>query len=207
MKKLHELPKDILLQLLINVNNLNLMSDDELLKRQKIISDEITKRTYKTLCDVIKKSLLQLQSLPHLKDFIIENIEVINCIEAISSSSITINQIPHPFIRYSNPFLKSLSSFKIVPHVCSTSLLTNIYEYSYSGNTHDSYWLSATKIDYKVCETCRKQEYMFHYEYESSPSSIVLYETGELYSVRQPKLIEFCLTCEKLHCIHHVCNT
>ena len=206
MKKLHELPKNILLQLLINVNNLSLMSDDELHKRQKMIFDEITKRTYKTRCDVIKKSLLQLESLPHLKDFIIENTEIINSIEAVSSSSITINQIPHPFIRYSNSFLKSLSSFKIVPNVCSKSLLTNIYEYSYSGNTDDSYWLSATKIDYKVCETCRTQEYMFHYE-SSSSSSVVLSETGELYSVRQPGLIEFCLTCEKLHCIHHNCKT
>ena len=204
MKKLHEVPKDILLQLLINVNNLSLMSDDELHKRQKMISDEITRRTYKSRCDVIKKSLLQLQSLPHLKDFIIQNIEVINSIEAISSSSITINQIPHPFIRYSDPFLKSLSSFKIVPNVCSNSLLTNIYEYSYSGNMHDSYWLSATKIDYKVCETCRKQEYQFHYDHDFS--FIVLYEGGELYSFKQPKLIEFCDTCEKLHCIHHVCN-
>ena len=206
MKKFHELPKDILVQLLVNVNYLRYLTYEELHKRQEMIADEIKRRTYRTRCDVIKKSLLELQSLPHLKEFIIENIEVIKSIEEVSSSSITINQISHPFIRYSNPFLKSLSSFKIVPNVCSKSLLTNIYEYSYSGNTHDSYWLSATKIDYNVCETCRKQEYQFHYE-SSSSSSIVLAETGELYSTRQPKLIEFCLTCEKLHCIHHNCKT
>ena len=54
MKKFHELPRDILVQLLINVNNLSLISDDDLRKRQQMISDEITRRTNKTRCDVIK---------------------------------------------------------------------------------------------------------------------------------------------------------
>ena len=208
MKKLHELPKDILLQLLINVNNLSLMSDDELHKRQKMISDEITRRTHKTRCEVIKKSLLQLQVLPHLKEFIIENIEIINSIESVSELYIIINRISYSLPSYGlfkSEFLRSLSSFKIVPNVCSKSLLTNIYEYIHSGKRHDSYWLSATKIDYKICETCKKQEYQFHYDYDFS--SIVLYETGELYSTRQPKLIDFCLTCKTLHCIHHACKT
>ena len=205
MKKFHELPKDILVQLLVNVNNLSLISDDELFKRQQMIADEVKTRTYRTRCDVIKKSLLQLQSLPHLKDFIRENIEIINSIEAVSDTSITINQVSYPFLYSTFPFLKSLSSFKLVPNIFSTSLLTNIYEYSFSGKTHVCYWLSSTKIDYIICETCRKQEYRFHYD--NGSSSIVLYEGGELYSFKQPKLIEFCETCEKLHCIHHNCKT
>ena len=149
MKKFHELPKDILVQLLVNVNNLSLISDAELYKRQQMIADEIKKRTYRTRCNVIKSSLLQLQSLPHLKEFIIENLEIINSIKAVSDTSITINQISYSFVlrqdSSSHPFVKSLSSFKIVPNVCSNSLLANIYEYSFSGKTHDSYWLSATK--------------------------------------------------------------
>ena len=204
MKKFHELPKDILVQLLVNVNNLSLISDDELYKRQKMIVDEIERRTYRTRCNVIKSALLQLQTLPHLKDFIRENIEIINSIEAVSDRTITINQISYSFVQ-STPFLKSLSSFKLVPDIFTKSLLTNIYEYSFSGKTHDSYWLCATKIDYIICETCRKQEYRFHYD--NGSSSIVLYEGGELYSFKQPKLIEFCETCEKLHCIHHICKT
>lgn len=142
MKKLHELPKDILLQLLINVNNLSLMSDAELVKKQKMISDEIIRRTDKTRCDVIKKSLLQLQSLPHLKDFITENLEIINSIEAVSSiwqCSITINKISYPLLYNDNPFLKSLSNLFIVPNVCSKTLLNNIYEYIYSGKKEVSY--------------------------------------------------------------------
>ena len=135
--------------------------------------------------------------------------EIINSIEAVSDSAITINQISYSLIWRQeillNPFLQSLSTFTVVPNVCSKSLLTNIYEYTFSGNTYDSYWLSTTKIDYNVCETCRKQEYQFHYDYDFS--AIVLLKDNRLCSTRQPKLIEFCSKCEKLHCIHHACKT
>ena len=77
-----------------------------------MIADEVKRRTYRTRCDVVKKSLLQLQSLPHLKDFIMKNLEIINSIEAISDRTITINQISYSFVSpFSHPFFQSLSSF------------------------------------------------------------------------------------------------
>jgi hypothetical protein len=207
MKKFHELPKDILVELLINVNNLRLMSDEELKEKQTTISDEITRRTYAARCKVIKQSLLKLQSVPHLKNFISENTRCINSIEAISSSSIIIGQISYPFLPYGSfqsEFLKTLSSFTIIPNGCSKSLLVNIYEYAALGKTYDSYWLSAIKIDYNVCERCRKQEYLFHYDYNSS--SIILFENNVLCGKQQSKFIESCPICKNLHCIDHICK-
>jgi hypothetical protein len=207
MKKFRELPKDILVQLLINVNNLNLMSDYELERKQKMIADEIKRRTERTRGDIIKKSLLSLQAVPHLKDFVSENIKIINSIEAISSSSIIIDQISYPFLpngSFQSDFLKTLSSLIVIPNVYSKSLLVNIYEYAFSGKTYDSHWLSAIKINYNVCEICHKQEYLFQYKYDSS--SIILFENNLLCGKQQSKFIESCPICEKLHCIDHICK-
>ena len=198
MKKLHELPKDILLQLLINVNNLSLMSDDELRKKEKVISDEIKRRTNSSRLKVIKHSLVQLQTFPHLKDFILDNLEIINSLEILSpyyKSEIVWND--------SNAhFLKSLSHLYINAQF-EKSLFADIENYVASG-TLNGYWIAAIQIDYDLCELCYRKEFVFHYETKNS-LCLSLFENDRLKCSGYPKEIGKCSTCDKTHCKYHKC--
>ena len=69
MKKFHELPKDILVQLLVNVNNLSSLTYEELKERERNIAIEKKRRINVKKCEVIKYSLLRLKFFPHLKRF------------------------------------------------------------------------------------------------------------------------------------------
>lgn len=84
MKKLHELPKDMLIELLINVNNLTSLSDEELQKRERNIALEKIRRNNVMRCKVIKNSLFQLKSFPHLREFIDANTDMIKSIQSVT---------------------------------------------------------------------------------------------------------------------------
>ena len=67
MRKFHELPKDILVQLLVNVNNLSSLTYEELEERERNIAIEKKRRVNVKKCEVIKYSLLQLKFFSSLK--------------------------------------------------------------------------------------------------------------------------------------------
>ena len=205
MKKFHELPKDILVQLLVNINNLSSLTYEELEERERNIATEKKRRKNVKKCEVIKYSLLQLKFFPHLKRFIEENTDTINSIEMVSWEEyypkLRIKGIDYAIgaLPQLSPFLEALSNLYIKPDW--NSLLNEISKYigadGYGGN-----WLTATQIDYNLCVICNKKQVLFQYERCSKCLGIAADDT--VYYTRV--CIVTCSNCGKIHCINHDCE-
>ena len=174
MKKFHELPKDILVQLLVNVNNLSSLTYEELEERERNIVIEKKRRKNVKKCEVIKYSLLQLKFFPHLKRFIEENTDTINSIEMVSWEEYYpkmrikgIDYAIHGMLPQLSPFLKALSNLYIKPDW--NSLLNEISKYI-GADGYGSNWLTATQIDYNICVICNKKQVLFQYDNIKSKS-------------------------------------
>ena len=208
MRKFHELPKDILVQFLVNVNNLSSLTYEELEERERNIVIEKKRRSNVRKCEVIKKSLFQLKSFPHLREFIIENTDMIKSIQLVTNvdnvSKITIKGIEYFLIDISLPFLKTLSNLYIKPG-WEFSLLQSIESYVRTGD--DDYrtrWLNTTQIDYNLCAVCNKKEVLFQYE-NTKHIRIRIDELDLLNCITDMECIVKCHKCEKIHCTDHIC--
>lgn len=206
MKKLHELPKDMLIQLLINVNNLSSLTYEELEDRERNISLEKIRRNNVTMCNVIKNSLLQLKSFPHLRQFVEENTDMINSIEFVSS----VNHPPHIKIKGIDyclnstfPFSTTLSNLYIKPG-WENSLFADIKRYIETGDFSGSRWLNTTKIEYNLCEICNKKEILFHYENAKNIRIVIDAQDASNYITDVERIVK-CSVCERTHCIDHIC--
>ena len=205
MKKFHELPKDILVQLLVNVNNLSSLTYEQLEERERRIAIEKKRRDNSKKCEVIKYSLLQLKFFPHLKRFIEENTDTINSIEMVAVEEyypkIRIKGIDYPIIYGQfSPFLKALSNLCIKPDW--NSLLNEISKYI-GGDGYGGDWLTATQIDYNLCVICNKKQVLFQYDNIKSICLGIAADDTVYYS---RECIVTCSTCGKIHCIDHDCE-
>ena len=199
MKKLHELPKDILIQLVVNVNNPKFMSDEELQEKCDSFSLEIKRRNNEKKSKIVKESLLQLQIFPHLKQFILENIECIKSIQIVSTDYLP--QIVRNDLNAN--FLMSLSKLYIHGRFIQ-SLLQDITAYIETGKS-DKFWLPSTQSEHSICTICNKKEFAFYNK--TKCTCIVLFEDDSLCSSGHPRNIWICSECEKVHCCHHNCKT
>ena len=191
MNTLYDLPKEMLIQLLINVNDLSKLNDKEFLERQNTIELEKEKRIRSKRFKVIKNSLLQLTSFPHLHDIISQNVETINSLDTL--------------FLYNNEhvFLQSLSNLYI-KQGWGTSLFEDIKNYIEDGISH-TFWIESIKIHYNLCETCNKKEVSFHYEEDYRDRCIAIDEIDHINYVTDFKYIKNCPNCLKIHCQQHIC--
>lgn len=201
VRSLYELPKDMLVKIITTMRDVKNMSNEELVLRQTEMQTEQVRRKNKIKCDNIKRGLINLQCIPYLKDFILQNMKNIQSIQQVNEAYITLGETEYEIYEEDNPFLTELDNYYL--YKCNDSLLYNIYLYLSEGA--DISWITAKHIEYDSCPSCKRHEISFNH---NTYNSYLILEENKTYHYKSTsrKYITSCEICNTKHCfcIRHV---
>src|SRR6266446_5803282 len=103
IRSLYELPKDMLVKIIMTMGDVRNMSNEEIVVRQRELEEERVNRKYRVMRDNIKRGLLNLACIPLLHPFVAKNMDYINAIEEIKNipdyTYMTVNGTTYPLTK------------------------------------------------------------------------------------------------------------